>query len=156
MEAWETLGTGIHVDATLMWTIYVHIVADQVHPSMAVVFPDGSGLLHQDIVPGHTAKMLKNSFRNMTKSSKCFIGLQIPVRCTGQTNPIHGVPTLLLRGIKGSVANVLVPDSTGHLQRTLESSHHRSGPCWQHEGDLHSIKQELLISWLICVCITYM
>ncbi|XP_053538195.1 disks large homolog 3 isoform X3 [Ictalurus punctatus] len=40
------------------------------------------------------------------------------VGCDGQTSPIHGGPTLQLTGLKGSAANVLVPDTTAHLQRS--------------------------------------
>ncbi len=43
MCCWETLGVGIHMDVTLTRTTYLNIVADQVHPYMANVFPDGSG-----------------------------------------------------------------------------------------------------------------
>ncbi|MCI4377385.1 hypothetical protein PGIGA_G00202980 [Pangasianodon gigas] len=67
MFCWETLGPGIYVSATLTRTTYLNIVADQVHPFMATVFPNGSGLLQQDNVPCHTAKLFRNSLRNMTE-----------------------------------------------------------------------------------------
>ena len=38
------------------------------------------------------------------------------VGCAGQTSPIHGGPTSQLTGLKGSPANILVLDTTAHLQ----------------------------------------
>lgn len=35
-----------------------------------------------------------------------------------RTSPIHGDPTSQCTGLKGSAANVLVPDSTAHFQRS--------------------------------------
>lgn len=35
--------------------------------------------------------------------------------CAGPTNLIHGGSTSQLAGLKGSAANVVVPDTTGHL-----------------------------------------
>lgn len=46
----ETLGPSIHADVHLTWTTYLNIIADQVHPFMAMVFLDGSGLF-QDNAP---------------------------------------------------------------------------------------------------------
>lgn len=45
MFCWETLGPGIHVDVILSRITYQNIVADQVHPSMPMIFPNGSGFL---------------------------------------------------------------------------------------------------------------
>ena len=56
MFCWETWGPGIDVDVTLTPNTYLNIVADQVHPFMAKVFPDGSGLFQQDKVSSHKAK----------------------------------------------------------------------------------------------------
>ena len=36
-------------------------------------------------------------------------------------SPIHGGPTLQLTGLKGSAANILVPDTPEHLQLLVES-----------------------------------
>ncbi len=100
----------------LHWHI-PHVVADQIHPFMATVFPDVSGLFQQDNVPCHTANIVEDSgLRNMTKSSRCWLGLQIPrsqsnrasVGCAGKTSPIHGGPTSQLTGLKGSAASILV------------------------------------------------
>lgn len=54
----------------------------------------------------------------------CCINYKIPksqsnrtsVRYAGQRSLIHGVPTSQLKGLKGSVANLLVPDTNAHLQ----------------------------------------
>ncbi|MBN3308071.1 DISC1 protein, partial [Amia calva] len=43
---------------------------------------------------------------------------QASMGCAGQTSPIHGGPTSQFTGLKGSAANVLVPDTTAHLQRS--------------------------------------
>lgn len=51
MFSQETFGSGIHVDVALMHTIYLKIFADCEHPTMAMVFPDGSDLFQQDNVP---------------------------------------------------------------------------------------------------------
>ncbi|KAK3543536.1 hypothetical protein QTP70_023867, partial [Hemibagrus guttatus] len=125
MFCWETLGSSIHVDATLTCTTYLSIVADHVHPFMKTVFPDGCGLFPQENVPCHKAKMVQewidernNGFEVLTLVSK-FPRSQsnrASVGCTGQTSPIHGVPTSQLAGLKGSAANILVPDTTAHLQ----------------------------------------
>ena len=70
MFCWETLGPGIHVDVTLTRTTYLNIVADQVHPFMATVFPDGSGLFQQDNAPCHTAKIVQEWFEEHDKEFK--------------------------------------------------------------------------------------
>ena len=53
MFCWETLGPAIHMDINLTRVIYLNIIAEQVHPFMAMVFPDGSGLFQQDNAPCH-------------------------------------------------------------------------------------------------------
>ncbi|KAK3555557.1 hypothetical protein QTP86_021782, partial [Hemibagrus guttatus] len=40
------------------------------------------------------------------------------VGCAGQTSLIHGGPTSQLAGLKGSAANILVPDPTALLQES--------------------------------------
>ena len=54
----ETLGPAIHVDINLTRVNDLNIIADQVHPFMAMVFPDGSGLFQQDNAPCHTAHVV--------------------------------------------------------------------------------------------------
>ena len=58
----ETLGPAIHVNVNLIRVTYLNIVADQVHPFMARVFPDGSGLFQQDNAPCHTAHIVREWF----------------------------------------------------------------------------------------------
>ena len=38
--------------------------------------------------------------------------------CAGTRSPIRGSPTLQFTGLKGSTANMLVPDTTGHFLRS--------------------------------------
>ena len=72
MFSWENLGPGIHLDVALTCTTYLSIVADQVHPFMATVFPGGSGLFQQDNVPCYTTQnKFRNGLRSMTKISRC-------------------------------------------------------------------------------------
>ncbi len=59
MFCWKSLGPGIHVDATFTRTTYLKIVADHVHPFMAVVFPDGSGLFQKNNALCHTVKIVQ-------------------------------------------------------------------------------------------------
>ncbi len=67
MFCWETLSPGISVDVTLTRTTYLKIV---VHPFMATVIPDGSGLFQQDNVPCHTAKIVQEWFEEHYKELK--------------------------------------------------------------------------------------
>ncbi|MCJ8745752.1 hypothetical protein PDJAM_G00133960 [Pangasius djambal] len=93
-----TLGPGLHVDVTLARTTHLNIVADQVHPYMVTVFPNGSGLFQ----PRATLqKLIRNGLRNMTVQ-----GVDLASKFSRpQSNRI------------GSAANILVPDTTAHLQR---------------------------------------
>ena len=70
MFCWETLGPGIHVDVTLTCTANLNIVGAQVHPFMATVFPDGSGLFQQDNAPCHSAKIVQEWFEEHDKEFK--------------------------------------------------------------------------------------
>uniref|UniRef100_A0AAY5KPB9 Tc1-like transposase DDE domain-containing protein n=1 Tax=Esox lucius TaxID=8010 RepID=A0AAY5KPB9_ESOLU len=67
---WETLGPGIHVDVNLTDAAYLNIVADQLHPFMAMVFPDGSGLFQQDNSPCHTAHIVREWFEEHDEEFK--------------------------------------------------------------------------------------
>ncbi|MCI4382883.1 hypothetical protein PGIGA_G00019780 [Pangasianodon gigas] len=71
MFCWETLSPGIHVDVTLTCTTYLNIVADQVHPFMATVFPNGRGLFQY--APCHTAKIVQEWFEEHDKVFKVLI-----------------------------------------------------------------------------------
>lgn len=48
---WEAFCPGIKVDVILKFTTYLSTVADDVHPFMEIVFPDGRGLFQYDNVP---------------------------------------------------------------------------------------------------------
>jgi len=52
-------GSAIHVDVSLTHATYVHIVGDQVHSFITMVFPGGSGLFRQDNASWHTAHIIQ-------------------------------------------------------------------------------------------------
>lgn len=62
MFCWETLGPAVHVDDALTGSTYLNIIADQVHPFMETVFPDGSGLFQQDNAPCRTEETVLEWF----------------------------------------------------------------------------------------------
>lgn len=70
MVCWETFGLGIRVEITLTPTTSLNIVADLVHPFMATVLPNGSGILQQDNAPCHTVNIVQECLRNKTKSCR--------------------------------------------------------------------------------------
>lgn len=47
-----------------------------------------------------------------SQCEKTFVG------CAGQRSLIYGSPTLQSTGIEGSGANIFIPDTTAHLQRS--------------------------------------
>ena len=121
----KSLAPAIHVDVTLTRTTYLSIVADHVHPFMETVFPDGCGLIRQDNAPGHKAEMVQEWFEEHNNGLQVFTrppnssriqSKRASVGCARQTSPIHEGPTSQLIGLKGSAANILVPDTTAHLQ----------------------------------------
>ncbi|KAK3552505.1 hypothetical protein QTP86_012635 [Hemibagrus guttatus] len=81
--------------------------------------------LEQDNAPCHKAEMVQewfddhnNQFEVLTPppNSPDLNPNPVSVGCAGQTSPIHKGPTSQLTGLKGSAANILVPDPTAHLQ----------------------------------------
>ena len=62
MFCWETLGPAIHVDVNLTCVTYLNIIAEQVHPFRAMVFPDASGLFQEDNAPCHIAHIVQEWF----------------------------------------------------------------------------------------------
>ena len=98
----EILGPGIHVDVKLTCATFLNIVVDQAHPFSATVFPDGSGLFHQDNAPCHTAQIVR-------EWSTEHVG------CAQTTSLTHRASTSQLAGLAGSAANVLEPDTTRNL-----------------------------------------
>ncbi len=71
---------GIHVNVTRTCTTYVKMVADHVYPLM-------------DNAPCHTAKIVQEWFENMTKISKCCLGLQILMDVLDQQIQSMDTPT---------------------------------------------------------------
>ncbi|KAK3561066.1 hypothetical protein QTP86_026371 [Hemibagrus guttatus] len=137
MFCWETVGPAIHMDVTLTCSTYLSIVADRIHPFMETVFPDGCGLLQQDNAPCHSTKMGQewfdehnNEFEVLTSKFPRSQSNQASVGCAEQTSLIHRGPTLQLTGLKGSAANILVPDTTAHLQGS--SGVHALTVCCSH------------------------
>ena len=80
MFCWETLGPAIPVDGNLTCVTYLNIVADQVHPFMAMVFPDGRGLFQQDNAPCPTAHIVREWFE---EHDEVFTVLPWPPDTTG-------------------------------------------------------------------------
>ncbi|MCJ8744457.1 hypothetical protein PDJAM_G00118960 [Pangasius djambal] len=79
MFCWETLGPGIHVDVALTRATRLNIAADQVHPFMAAVFTNGSGLFQQDNAPCHTAKNVQERFEEHDKEFKVDVDVDVEV-----------------------------------------------------------------------------
>lgn len=59
--------SGMLVHTTLMWTSYLNIAADLVHPFMVKVFPNGSVLFQQDNVPCLNANTAQEGFEKHDK-----------------------------------------------------------------------------------------
>lgn len=77
--------------------------------------------------------------------------------CAGQTSPVHGGPTLQLRGLKGCASNNLVTDAASHFQRS-GGVHASTGQGYfnSKRGDLHKIRQVVIMLRLVgyVYCIT--
>ena len=63
-------------------------------------------------------KWFRNGLRSTTMRLRCWLGLQIPKISIQLSMEIHGGPISQLTGLKGSAANILVPDTTAHLQES--------------------------------------
>ena len=160
MFCWETLGPAIHVDVTLTRTTYLSIVADRVHTFMETVFPDYCDLFQQDNALCHKAKngsgMVWGTQKQVSGDDLAskFLRSQsnrASLKCAGQTSLIHGGPTSQLTGLKGSAANILVPDTTAHLQGS-SGVHASTGQlCFGSMGDHHNIRQVVIMLCLIGV-----
>lgn len=105
------------VHVTLTRTSHLSIVADHEHSLMETVFPDGSGLFQQD----NSTKMVQERFEEHNNQFKVLTwppkspDLNLITRLWDVLNkqkPIRGGPTSQLTGIKGSAANISVPDTT--------------------------------------------
>ena len=109
---WETLGSAIHVDVILTCTTHLSIVADHVQYTLSWKLYSLMAVasFSRTMCPTTKQKWFRNGLRNTIRSSRCLTGLQDRL--------IHGGPTSQLTGLKGSAANVLVPDTTEHFQRS--------------------------------------
>lgn len=61
--SWASPGPVVVVERTMNATGYLNIIADQLHPYMASVFPAGNGIFQQDNAPCHKAKIVLEWFR---------------------------------------------------------------------------------------------
>ncbi|GBM29319.1 hypothetical protein AVEN_2827-1 [Araneus ventricosus] len=56
--SWAALEPVIVVEQTMKVANYLNIIADQLHPCMAFVFPTGNGIFQQDNAPCHKARIV--------------------------------------------------------------------------------------------------
>ncbi|GFV11589.1 transposase domain containing protein [Trichonephila clavipes] len=61
--SWAFLGPMVVVEQTMNATGYRNIIADQLHPYMASIFPAGNGMFQQDNAPCHKAKIVLEWFQ---------------------------------------------------------------------------------------------
>ncbi|GBM01958.1 hypothetical protein AVEN_269564-1 [Araneus ventricosus] len=66
MFSWAALGPVVVVEQTMKDANYPNIIADQLHPYMAFVFPTGNGIFHQDNAPCHKARIVLEWFEEHT------------------------------------------------------------------------------------------
>ncbi|GBL88493.1 hypothetical protein AVEN_159081-1 [Araneus ventricosus] len=74
--SWHYLDPLIPLEGNLNSCAYLSIVADQVHPYMATVYPANDGVFQQD--NAMCPKLSVHGSRSMVKSSSYYPGLQIP------------------------------------------------------------------------------
>ena len=123
------------------------------HPFMEMVLPDGCGLFQQDNAQCHKSKMVQEWFGEHNNKLEVFSrsqSNQASVGRAGQTNAIHEGPTSQLTALKGSAANILMPDTTAHLRGS--SGIHASighGLFWQQKGNQHNIRQVVMMLCLM-------
>ncbi|GBL87658.1 hypothetical protein AVEN_81290-1 [Araneus ventricosus] len=64
--SWAALVRVVVVEQTMKAANYLDIIADQLHPYMAFVFPSGNGIFQQEIVPCHKARIVFEWFEEHT------------------------------------------------------------------------------------------
>ncbi|GBM98327.1 Transposable element Tc1 transposase [Araneus ventricosus] len=64
--SWAVLGPVVVVEQTMKAANYLNIIADQLHPYMAFVFPAGNGIFQQDNAPCHKARIVLEWFEEHT------------------------------------------------------------------------------------------
>ena len=79
---------------------YLNIVADQVHPFMTMVFPDGSSLFQQDNAPCHTAHIVREWFE---EHDEVFMVLPWPPN-SPDLNPIEHLWDVLDQQVRSTAA----------------------------------------------------
>ena len=57
--SWHTLGPLIKVEQRLIATGYLNIIANQVYPFTATVYPSGNGFIQQDNVSCHKVRIVQ-------------------------------------------------------------------------------------------------
>ncbi|GFX09605.1 transposable element Tcb1 transposase [Trichonephila clavipes] len=62
--SWASLGPMVVVEQTMNATGYLNIIADQLHPYMACVFPAGNGMFQQDNAPCQKAIIVLEWFHD--------------------------------------------------------------------------------------------
>ncbi|GFS79622.1 transposase domain containing protein [Trichonephila clavipes] len=63
MFSWVTLGPVVVVEQTMNATGYLKMIADQLHPYMAYVFPAGNGMFQLDNAPRQKTKIVLKWFQ---------------------------------------------------------------------------------------------
>ncbi|GBN47885.1 hypothetical protein AVEN_39367-1 [Araneus ventricosus] len=64
--SWAALGPVVVVEQTMKAANYLNIIADQLHPYMAVVFPTGNEIFQQDNASCHKARIVLEWFEEHT------------------------------------------------------------------------------------------
>ncbi|GBN25451.1 Transposable element Tcb1 transposase [Araneus ventricosus] len=64
--SWTALGPVVMVEQTMKAANYLNIIADQLHPYMAFVFPTGNGIFQQFNAPCHKARIVLKWFEEHT------------------------------------------------------------------------------------------
>lgn len=127
------LGIGIHVDVNLIHTTYLNIIVNQRQPLIAMVFPNGSGIL----CPATLQKLRNMTELNMLTWSPISPDLNLIKHVWDVLQfwiaqpvcPIYGD----LCNLQRSAAIFLVTDTTTHLQSCCGvhgSMGQRSCYCW--------------------------
>ncbi|GBN50421.1 hypothetical protein AVEN_206903-1 [Araneus ventricosus] len=64
--SWVALGPVVVVEQTMEAANYLNIIADQLHPYKALVFPTGNGIFQQDNAPCHKALIVLEWLEELT------------------------------------------------------------------------------------------
>ncbi|GBO33815.1 hypothetical protein AVEN_224183-1 [Araneus ventricosus] len=64
--SWAALGPVVAIEQTMKAVNYLTIIADQLYPYMAFVFPTGNGIFQQDNAPCHKAWIVLEWFEDHT------------------------------------------------------------------------------------------